>query len=176
MPLKPPGGICDTSAWCEGERMRWWMEGGREGGLMAYPSWVSSEGRWVGRRVERRHWTWCPLAACGAFHSPPPTETESSSETEGSWCLWMCRRWISMRITASPKRNERRLNWHCLSLFVLRRSWFQATTRWQQRYKCLLVKFTVEKTGKEPERPLKCRREDFFSLNPQIENQRWQPI
>lgn len=66
--------------------------GGREGGLLAYPSWVSSEGRWVGRRAERRRWTWCPLAACGAFHSPPPTETESSSETEESWCLWMCRR------------------------------------------------------------------------------------
>lgn len=82
--LRPPGGTCDI--------MLVWRSLGRaaeqRGGLQAYPSWVSSGGRWGGRRAGRRHWTQCPLAACGAFRSPPPTETGSSSETEGSWCLW----------------------------------------------------------------------------------------
>lgn len=62
----------------------------REGGLLAYPSWASSVGRWEGRRAGRRCWTQCPLAASGAFRSPPLTETGSSSGTEGSWCLWTC--------------------------------------------------------------------------------------
>lgn len=61
-------------------------EGGR-GGLLAYPSWVSSGGRWEARRAGRRRWTPCPRLAAGAVRSPPLTETESSSETAGSWCL-----------------------------------------------------------------------------------------
>lgn len=71
----------ESGEWCE-----------REGGLLAYPSWVSSGGRWEGRRAGRRRWTRCPLAACGAFRSPPQTETGSSSETEENWCLWTCAR------------------------------------------------------------------------------------
>lgn len=108
------------------------VEGGKEGGLLAYPSSGSSEGRWVGRRAERRRWTWCPLAACGAFHSPPPTETESSSETEGNWCLRMRNRWISKRRTAKLEREEAKLALVFFCLFVRRHSWFQTTSRWKQ--------------------------------------------
>lgn len=63
------------------------MEKGGEGGLLAYPSWVSSGGRWEATRAGRRHWTLCPRLAAGAVHSPLLTETGSSSETAGSWCL-----------------------------------------------------------------------------------------
>lgn len=75
----------EPGEWCE-----------REGGLLAYPSWVSSGGRWEGRRAGRRRWTRCPLAS-GAFRSPPLTEPGSSSETEGNWCLWtVARRWAEL--------------------------------------------------------------------------------
>ncbi len=67
----------EPGVWCE-----------REGRLLAYPSWVSSGGRWEGRRAGRRRWTLCPLVACGVVRCPPLTETGSSSETEGNWCLW----------------------------------------------------------------------------------------
>lgn len=56
--------------------------------LLAYPSWVSFVGRWVGRRAGRRRWTRCPLGACDAVRFPPQTERGSSSGTGVNWCLY----------------------------------------------------------------------------------------
>lgn len=97
-------------------------EGGGGGDYwLTYPSWASSGGRWEGRRAGRRRWTLCLLAASGAFRSPPLTETGSSSETVGNWCLWtFARRWAELAWGTLPfPWGHWDAELHCLGFFFL---------------------------------------------------------
>lgn len=116
---KPPGGTCDPS-WQRKGAWRNSVRGEGRGGLLAYSFWVSSGGRWEGRRAGRRRWTQCPLAASGAFRSPPLTETGSSSETEGNWCLWtFARRRAKLAWGTLPfPRGSSDAKLHCLGFYL----------------------------------------------------------